>query len=141
LDWDWPCRFWRSASFRASAGGWSDLHPSLVLRNMGCDQVIYVTRRGQESGFAQGVAGLLGMTDEQKTALYDLGADSSCALSIAESSAVWCTDWNRFSGTQLAEIFEDAYNAPLETFAGCTHGVSESSGPGYTPLLDHPCGK
>ncbi|MGH1346006.1 MAG: hypothetical protein ACRBN8_30860, partial [Nannocystales bacterium] len=25
-----------------SAGGWSDLHPTLALRNMGCDNVVYV---------------------------------------------------------------------------------------------------
>lgn len=39
-----------------SAGGWSDLHPGAVLKASGCDQVVYVTRRGGESLFAQGVA-------------------------------------------------------------------------------------
>lgn len=38
-----------------SAGGWSDLHPTLVLRAYGCENVVYVTRRGGESLFAQGV--------------------------------------------------------------------------------------
>ncbi len=132
-----------------SAGGWSDLHPTLVLRNMGCDEVIYVTRKDPESNFAMGVAGLLGMTAEDKAALYDLDVEdgvSSFALSIEQASAVWCTNWNAFEGTQLTEVFDDAYNAPLQTESahftknaaypyanvtdrvgavGCTYGVSE----------------
>lgn len=39
-----------------SAGGWSDLHPGAVLRAFGCEKTIYLTRRGGESLFAQGVA-------------------------------------------------------------------------------------
>lgn len=39
-----------------SAGGWSDLHPVAVLKAAGCDNVVYVTRRGGESLFGQGVA-------------------------------------------------------------------------------------
>lgn len=36
-----------------SAGGWSDLHPSLILKAAGCKNVTYVTRQGGESFFAQ----------------------------------------------------------------------------------------
>lgn len=39
-----------------SAGGWSDLHPVVVLKASGCENVVYVTRRGGESLFGQGVA-------------------------------------------------------------------------------------
>ncbi|OQW53431.1 MAG: hypothetical protein A4S09_07465 [Proteobacteria bacterium SG_bin7] len=40
-----------------SAGGWSDLHPVLVLKATGvCQNVVYVTRQGGESLFAQGIA-------------------------------------------------------------------------------------
>lgn len=39
-----------------SAGGWSDLHPTIILKASGCEHVIYLTRRGGESLFAQGVA-------------------------------------------------------------------------------------
>ena len=39
-----------------SAGGWSDLHPIAVLKAHGCGKVVYVTRRGGESLFGQGVA-------------------------------------------------------------------------------------
>lgn len=39
-----------------SAGGWSDLHPGALLKAHGCETTIYLTRRGGESLFAQGVA-------------------------------------------------------------------------------------
>jgi hypothetical protein len=39
-----------------SAGGWVDLHPVLLLKASGCENVVYVTRRGGESLFGQGVA-------------------------------------------------------------------------------------
>lgn len=38
-----------------SAGGWDDLHPTMVLRAVGCKNIIYVTRRGGDSMFGQGV--------------------------------------------------------------------------------------
>jgi hypothetical protein len=100
---------------RVSTGGWSDLHPVLALRNLGCDQVVYVTRSGDESGFAQGVAGLLGMSAEEGTELYDLDSDSAFALSLSESDATWCTNWNAQSGTDLVGISADGYNAPMES--------------------------
>ncbi len=47
-----------------SVGGWSDLHPGAVLKASGCETVVYVTRRGGESLFGQGVAKrLLGFDD------------------------------------------------------------------------------
>lgn len=38
-----------------SFGGWSDLHPVPVLKAAGCQKVVYVTRRGGDSLFSQGV--------------------------------------------------------------------------------------
>ncbi|MCO4753112.1 MAG: hypothetical protein KC478_01450 [Bacteriovoracaceae bacterium] len=40
---------------RISAGGWSDLHPTLVLKASGCQDIVYVTRKGGESMFSQDV--------------------------------------------------------------------------------------
>lgn len=39
-----------------SLGGWSDLHPVPILKAKGCEKVIYLTRKGGDSIFAQGVA-------------------------------------------------------------------------------------
>lgn len=97
-----------------SAGGWPDLHPVQVLANLGCDEVVYVTRRGPESSFAQGVGTVLGMSEEQRTALYDLAAKSAFASALDQAGAVWCTDWNQVGG-DLESLATDAYDAPMET--------------------------
>ena len=98
-----------------SAGGWSDLHPVQALRNMGCENIVYVTRTGEESGFAQGVASLLGIDAETQKALYDLDADSSYTDALLEADATWCTDWNAHAGTDILALTLDGYNAPMES--------------------------
>lgn len=100
-----------------SFGGWSDLHPTLVLQNLGCEQVVYVTRRGDESGFAVGVARLLGMDAATEAALYDLDADSAFARSLAETDATWCTDWDHQRAFDLPGITRDGYTAPMQSTA------------------------
>jgi hypothetical protein len=99
-----------------SAGGWSDLHPSLVLRNLGCDNVVYVTRTDIEvGGFADGVATLLGMDDDTRAKLYDLDEDSAIARSVSEADAVWCTNWNDITATDIAAVSKDSYEATMIT--------------------------
>ncbi|HSO32652.1 MAG TPA: hypothetical protein VLT33_09050, partial [Labilithrix sp.] len=66
-------RFVELSDGRYSAGGWSDLAPALVLKNLGCEQVIYVTREGDESGFATKIAKNAGMSESDWKNLYDLG--------------------------------------------------------------------
>lgn len=101
---------------RVSAGGWSDLAPTLALKNMGCEEVILVTRQGQvQGGFGPSVAALLGMDPAQDAALYDLDGDSAVRQSLSEADGVWCTNWDGFRDTQLQEVFSDAYSAPLAT--------------------------
>ncbi|MCA9516448.1 MAG: hypothetical protein KC635_16020 [Myxococcales bacterium] len=127
---------------RVSAGGWPDLEPVLALENAGCERVIYLTRRGGESSFAQAVAGLLGMSEAQRGQLYDLADPaSSFSLSLSEAAGVWCTTWDAFGATDLAGIMADAYGAPLEihdatlvpagpAYSGAT---TSASLPGCTP--------
>ena len=109
---------------QVSAGGWSDLHPTLVLDNLGCEQTVYVTRRGATSTFVShdrrdedaeptGVATLLGMTDAQWAELYDVLSPSAFDRSLVEADAVWCTDWNEQSPTDIKGTVADAYNALL----------------------------
>lgn len=98
-----------------SAGGWSDLHPVLALQNLGCDEVVYVTRTGGESTFAQGVATLLGMQPEDQSALYDPATDSAYDRSIREADAVWCTRWDEGSAADIPALAADAFDAPMVT--------------------------
>lgn len=139
-------RRWETLTYRSniySAGGWSDLHPTLVLRASGCNNVIYLTRQDGESVFGQQVfvrlAGLkrqipfwetiaegnnqgfkVDGTEAQDTPwnkLYNLGADSSFKRSIKEASAVYCTNWNKFKvfNGQMWDMVTEAYSAPVIT--------------------------
>lgn len=131
---------------RVSAGGWSDLQPVLVLKNLGCDEVVYVTRRGGAGWFITGIAGMLGMDADEDRALFDLSTtDSAYGLSLASADGVWCTNWDAPSPLDLDAMTDDGWNAPLETtdpvfvaaddpyanisprlgIAGCTLGVVE----------------
>lgn len=130
---------------RYSAGGWSDLAPVLVLKNLGCQHVVYVTRQGDESKFAARVAKNATMSETDWSELYDLGNEaSSYARSVAAADAVWCTNWDGFSDSQMSAEVLDAYNAPFETRASFSRvsafrpyeGVTTSAGkPGCTPGL------
>lgn len=117
-----------------SAGGWSDLHPTLVLKAMGCPQVVYVTRRDGETMFGQGVIERLtdleglefsnltreknnnGNKDDlesQWSQLYNIAnPKSSFSQSISASDVVWCTDWNNVSNKlAFGQVSDLGYNA------------------------------
>ncbi len=111
---------------RGYIGGWADLHPVQVLRAAGCDEVIYVSRAGAESGFItlarslenvpdeqrSGVAELLGLTAADQRALYTADdPDSSFSRAIASSTAVWCTDWNSAREGEVEYMFGQSYGS------------------------------
>jgi hypothetical protein len=35
--------------------------------------------------------------------------------SLTQADAVWCTNWDGYRDTQIGEVFQDAYSAPMET--------------------------
>ncbi|MBC7465655.1 MAG: hypothetical protein H7256_06640 [Bdellovibrio sp.] len=85
-----------------SAGGWSDLHPAAILKAAGCQKIIYLTRRGGESLFAQGVANRLmslnrdvvnlsSKIDSEKKALTKLNDDGDAG---ADPNSVWSKLFN-----------------------------------------------
>jgi len=98
-----------------SAGGWPDLEPVPALANMGCDEVVLVTRRGSVETFGYGVARLLGMNDTEATALYGhTNPDSAVYVSLEAAGGVWCTDWDGQGGFDIAALTVDGWTAPLE---------------------------
>ncbi|HMN68618.1 MAG TPA: hypothetical protein PKC28_08765 [Bdellovibrionales bacterium] len=135
-----------------SAGGWSDLHPTKFLKGMGCENVVYVTRRGGESMFAQGVAKrLLGfdrdlkITPENEIAnnlgdptdmaslwsrLYNLANPrSSFRQALDAADVVLCTNWNGFDiKNGYSEMIKEAYRAP--------YFVRGEFGSALTPRID-----
>jgi hypothetical protein len=102
-----------------SAGGWSDNAPTLVLRNLGCEKVIFITRRGDEDPFSGKIATLLGLNPQDRHKLLAIdpmpGVDiPALGLSLKESSVVWCTDWNKDKIQNIPGMFEDGYSAPAQ---------------------------
>jgi len=114
-----------------------------VLKNLGCEQVVLVTREGDESGFATKIAKHAGMAEGDWKNLYDLSNDqSSYSRSVASADGVWCTNWNAFTDAQMSAMVLDAFNAPLEARASFANarvlrpysGVTERTGKaGCTP--------
>ncbi len=119
-----------------SAGGWSDLHPVDVLKASGCKNVVYLTRQGGESLFAQGVANRLlnldrnlkATTPEQNnigdkeadpngvwSKLFNLAnPDSSFNRALKNADAVMCTNWNAYDVQKdLVGLIENAYQSPF----------------------------
>lgn len=99
-----------------SAGGWSDLHPVLVLKAFGCDNIIYVTRKGEESKFAQGTFRRLTQADDKTMSqFYSItNPQSSIMLSQRNATKIKCTDWNSFDVTKdLNGLVEESMRAPL----------------------------
>lgn len=104
---------------RIGASGWFELFPTTVLRNIGCQEVVYLTRPAEEGEYPRGVARGLGMKPDEEKALYDLSFApgtpvSSLGLAISEASAVACMDWGPSQPLDAVGQFTMGYNAPYE---------------------------
>lgn len=95
-----------------SVGGWSDPHPVMVLKSTGaCDEVYYITKRGEEGTFARGVQAQLG-GEAVEPAFYDLDdPSSSFNVSLLEADRTYCTSWDGISPAKPDEVFADGYRA------------------------------
>lgn len=109
-----------------SIGGWSDLHPTIILKSLNCRNTVFVTRINGEAIFAQGVAkrlfnleipawdridprgGEVTRKNNNRGDPLDLESHwsrlsnianpkSSISRSIKAADAVWCTDWDSFN--------------------------------------------
>lgn len=125
-----------------SFGGWSDLHPIPVLKALGCGQVVYLTRRGGDTMFGQGVAKRLfdlddirwedldssskeairknnnGIRENQNgkwSQMYNLANPrSSFSFSLSMADAVICSNWNDFDvKKEFVDLIKDSYRAPI----------------------------
>jgi len=95
-----------------SFGGWSDLAPVNVLAESGCEQTIYLTRRGPDSKFARGIASQLGFAADLEALFSTDAPNSSLHLAINRADKILCTDWDSFDGfslTGIKQLFTDAY--------------------------------
>jgi hypothetical protein len=146
---------WNSLVYRddaISAGGWSDLHPTLVLKAAGCEHVAYITRQGGDAKFGQQV--FLRLTGEASKVpfwthlednnargwsvagtpaadtnwnkIYNLGNhDSSYQRSLRAADAVYCTNWDSYNmfQEQMWPMVEQAYTSPVFLGPGAAKGL------------------
>ncbi len=86
-------------SGKLSAGGWSDLHPTLILQAHGCQNIIYISRKGGESFFAHGVIKKLTDISGFEWAQYEgLSADERYRLNAEgqiHDVGVNASDWSK----------------------------------------------
>ena len=97
--------------------GWSDITPGLALRNIGCQEILYITRRGEEAHFLQELVQTMGASKELSDSLYESipsAQPSSFKRSLAEMDGVWCTDWNA-SDLEVDHLLEQDHDAYAET--------------------------
>lgn len=136
---------WKGLSYKKnviSAGGWSDLHPTLVQKASGCKRIGYFTRIGGETKFGQQV--FIRLTGTQNeipfwaniadhnsegwnvegtqaaltpwNQLYNSGnPQSSFQKSLRVSDFVYCTDWDSYEPlkTGKKEMESNAYGSPV----------------------------
>jgi hypothetical protein len=124
-----------------SLGGWADLHPVQVLKAAGCQEVIYLTRRTDETVFISkgppfegrkpsGLAELLGMNKTGFEKIYSLdNPESSFSSALKAADGVWCTDWNKFSAFEQSGIALDAWNSPMLTKNQHLENISNAAWP------------
>lgn len=121
-----------------SAGGWSDLAPTGVLKAKGCESVTYLTRKGGDTIFGQQVMirlsgdkdkipfwgkirernaqgwGVKGTAAEDTTwnKLSNRGnLRSSLMNSLRKADKIYCTDWDSFNpfGGEMWPMVHEAY--------------------------------
>ena len=112
-----------------SLGGWADLAPVQVLKNMGCEKVVYVTRQDDESLLIRKVSEMLDAVPGKGSSIQEqllnldgmvTSADnqqvmSSAMQAITAQSAALCTDWDSIEAPQLDCLGDNAYTSPLLT--------------------------
>ena len=124
-----------------TAGGWGDGMPAQVFKQLGCQNVLLVTRQDKATAnFARNLAAEFGASPEQVGTLYDpTRAGGVSSTSLAAADGVWCTDWDRPKGNDVQGLATEGYDAPLlsdapifQTYRG-TRSRSDVRLPGCTP--------
>ncbi|MFM8313696.1 MAG: hypothetical protein ACKOA8_05370 [Deltaproteobacteria bacterium] len=100
-----------------SSGGWSDLHPIPVLKDIGCEKVVYISRTHTvDSEYGVGLVRLFNIPKDIENKLYSLeNPESSFMSSLRAADAVVCSNWNGLSNLDFMGHFEDSYQAPIAT--------------------------
>lgn len=97
-----------------TTGGWGDALPTQVLRGLGCQNVVLITRQDHSSAdFQRNLSRELGASDADVDAFYNQAATSVPAVSMKAADAVWCTDWDKPELKDQAGLEKEGFTAPL----------------------------
>jgi hypothetical protein len=99
-----------------SAGGWSDLHPGALLKAHGCETTVYLTRRGGESLFAQGVAKRLLGIDEVPWEQISTSEPSKAATVLRNNQGIPNATPSIWNSLYNLGNPESSYNTALKVF-------------------------
>ena len=118
-----------------SLGGWSDPVPAQVLKGL---RVVLINRPGGIGQFTIDIAALLGASDEQIDALFDLESEtSSFDVGLQSVNATFCSDWDS-PPINLPLLAQAGYDAALLSDDDCilSLGVNASTDEimGCTPI-------
>jgi len=94
----------KAASDYVSFGGWSDLSPVNILAAGQCQKIIYLTRQGPDSKFAQAIAGQLGFSKLLDALFSTEDSASSLSIALKRADLVYCTNWDAQEGFSLPAI-------------------------------------
>jgi len=96
-----------------SFGGWSDLSPVNILAAGQCQKIIYLTRQGPDSKFAQAIAGQLGFGKMLNALFSTEDKTSSLSIALKRADLVYCTNWDTqegFSVPAIQKLMQNTYN-------------------------------
>jgi hypothetical protein len=100
-----------------SSGGWSDLHPIPVLKDIGCEKVVYISRTNTvDSEYGQGIVHLFNIPADVNDKLYNINnPDSSSSKALKAADAVLCSNWNAYTAVDFTNHFRSSYTSPVAT--------------------------
>jgi len=113
-----------------SIGGWPDLTPTQILKALGCDNVMLVSRRDGSGDFQNTVETELGATEEQLLQLNDLDSGSSSwSKSLSLSSGSLCADYIDESDGEIdkGDLIEIGWAGPFVTHDECIIDLVEDA--------------
>lgn len=123
----------RLAQGALGVGGWSDPLRVQVVKSLGANRVVAVTKQGGVGTFERNAAIVLGASPIQVDDLFSLEAPSSFGRALAEAEGVWCSNWDAPDMLDDAGLFADGYDGtfitsdPSFTGAGAAPNVDSAA--------------
>ena len=124
-----------------SLGGWTDQIPAQALKAMGCDRTILVNRPDGVGSFVTGVAGLLGLSPQEESDLYELTDPySSWTQALVAADGNICADWDAPAQDNIPALMQTGYDGILISDDPCilsldVGGTNDLRIAGCTPLV------